>query len=107
MNPVLLKCCLIFNYIIFSFYIPIEIALFVNFLIKDRTQINTRIELRIFAITIPHQTPTIPPLRVIAKTRMKSRVKKSVRSKVAINAFIPFPIPWNSEEESIPREING
>lgn len=68
---------------------------------------KTIMELMILATTIPHHIPTRPPSSVIAKTRMNNKVKIIVRSTVAIKAFIPFPIPWKSDEESMPRDILG
>ncbi len=64
-----------------------------SFFMYVRAQIKTMMELRMFATTIPHQMPMSPPFNVMAKTRMNSMVKMSVRNNVAINALIPFPTP--------------
>jgi hypothetical protein len=58
-------------------------------------------------ITIPHQAPSCPILKVKAKRAAKKGVKTIVLRRVAIREFMPLPAPWKKEEEKNPRAAIG
>jgi hypothetical protein len=58
-------------------------------------------------MTIPHQAPTCPMLKVKARSAAKRGVKTIVLRRVAIRELIPFPAPWKKEEEKKPSAAVG
>jgi len=61
----------------------------------------------VFPATMPSQTPIRPIPNTKAKNKVKRDVKTTVRIIVAIKEFIPFPVPWNTAEENIPKAVVG
>jgi hypothetical protein len=58
-------------------------------------------------ITIPHQAPSCPILKVKAKSAAKTGVKTMVLRRVAIRELMPLPAPWKKDEEKKPRAAVG
>lgn len=70
-------------------------------------QINATADPVRFAVTSPHHAPGRPISSVMEKSHANGGVNMMVRKMVTIRAFIPFPVPWNMDEESIPKAIPG
>ncbi len=60
-----------------------------------------------FAVTSPHHAPGSPISKVIEKIHAKGSVNTELLKIVTIRAFIPLPVPWNMDDESIPKAIPG
>lgn len=70
-------------------------------------QVNAVIDPVRFATTMPHQAPGSPRSNVVEKIHAKGAARIMVRKMVTMRAFIPFPTPWNMDEESIPKATPG
>jgi len=68
---------------------------------------NATIDPMRFAMTSPHHAPGKPISKMIEKIHTKGSVNMMLLKMVTISAFIPLPVPWNMDDESIPKAIHG
>ena len=69
--------------------------------------INDIIEPARLAITMDHHIPIIPKLKTNVDIRASNIVSTIVLNRVAISAYIPFPVPWNIADDDIPNAADG